>query len=284
MDPNDFAHQCVFSLNQFCMNHLPSSLISPDMNLEFDHLQSTQSLSLFDRACTPHFSHLVCSPIIFPFVFGHFSSPWLLQLGASLIFPCMVIPSSFSFMGCPQLGVSLPFSLWLFFISFQGALTFAQANLSSFQPSGLFFFFFTTKARLSKICSAKQSQPIREDLFMDHNKAWDSKAQERKGICSSNSILFPGYPNFQGLLPISCLHHFLLHHPFFIVHFDSHFHFLFFLLFLFLPFSFSFSFLCFSLFFSFSMPLVGKRGIFFIYKSSSHPSIIQPQNLPLVQS
>ena len=140
MDPNDFAHQCVFSLNQFCMNHLPSSLISPNINLEFDHLQSTQSLSLFDRACTPHFSHLICSPIILPFVFGHFSSPWLLQLVASLIFPCMVILSLFSFMGCPQFGVSSPFSLWLFFISFQGALTFAQATLSGFQPSSLFFF------------------------------------------------------------------------------------------------------------------------------------------------
>ena len=284
MDPNDFAHQCVFSLNQFCMNHLPSSLISPDMNLEFDHLQSTQSLSLFDRACTPHFSHLVCSPIIFPFVFGHFSSPWLLQLGASLIFPCMVIPSSFSFMGCPQLGVSLPFSLWLFFISFQGALTFAQANLSSFQPSGLFFFFSQLRLGFPKFVRLNNLNQLERTLLLDCNVAWDSKAQERKGIYGSNSILFSRYPNCQGFLLILCLHHFLLLHPFFLVHFDSHFHFLFFLLFLFLPFSFSFSFLCFSLFFSFSMTLVGKRGIFFIYKSSSHPSIIQPQNLPLVQS
>ena len=146
MDPNDFAHQCVFSLNQFCMNHLPSSLISPNINLEFDHLQSTQSLSLFDRACTPHFSHLICSPIILPFVFGHFSSPWLLQLVASLIFPCMVILSLFSFMGCPQFGVSSPFSLWLFFTSFQIALTFTQAALLGFQPSRPFFFFFSSSS------------------------------------------------------------------------------------------------------------------------------------------
>ena len=34
-----------------------------------------------------------------------------------------------------------------------------------------FFFFFTTKARLSKIFRAKQSQLIREDLFLDRNEA-----------------------------------------------------------------------------------------------------------------
>jgi len=38
MDLDDFAHQCVLSLNLLCMNHLPSSLISPNMNLEFNYL------------------------------------------------------------------------------------------------------------------------------------------------------------------------------------------------------------------------------------------------------
>ena len=147
MDLEDFAHQCVFSLKQFYMNHLPSSLISPNMNLEFNHLQSTQSLSLFEYV---HFFSLIQYALQSSSLscLVTFSLPWLLQLGVSLIFPCMVIPSSFSFMDCPQLRVSLLFSLWLFFISFHDALTFAQATLSGFQPSVPFFFFFSLSLSL----------------------------------------------------------------------------------------------------------------------------------------
>ena len=43
---------------------------------------------------------------------------------------------------------------------------FSLAGLSSFFS----FFLFTTKARLSKICRAKQSQLIRDDLFLDYNE------------------------------------------------------------------------------------------------------------------
>ena len=148
MDLEDFAHQCVFSLKQFCMNHIPSSLISPNMNLEFNHLQSTQSLSLFEYV---HFFSLIQYALQSSSLscLVTFSLPWLLQLGVSLIFPCMVIPSSFSFMDCPQLGASSPFSLWLFFISLHDALTFAQATFLDFQPSGPFFFLFSLSLSLS---------------------------------------------------------------------------------------------------------------------------------------
>ena len=261
MDPNDFAHQCVFSLNQFCMNHLPSSLISPDMNLEFDHLQSTQSLSLFDRACTPHFSHLVCSPIIFPFVFGHFSSPWLLQLGASLIFPCMVIPSSFSFMGCPQLGVSLPFSLWLFFISFQGALTFAQANLSSFQPSGLFFFFSQLRLGFPKFVVLNNLSQLERTCLWTITRHGILRLKKERVFVAQIQFYSQGILTSKDYYPSrACIIFFFFIHfslSILILTFIS----FSFLLFLYLPFLFSCYFLCFSLSF-FSMPLVGKSVYF----------------------
>ena len=141
MDSDDFAHQYLFSLKQFCMNHLPSSLISPNTNLEFNYLQSTRSLSLFENVQLSSLIQYALQSSSLSCLVA-FSLPWLLQLEASLIFPCMVIPLSFSFMDCPQLGVSSPFSLWLFFISLRDALTFAQAEFLGFQPSGPFFFFF----------------------------------------------------------------------------------------------------------------------------------------------
>ena len=53
---------------------------------------------------------------------------------------------------------------------------FSLAGLSSFFLFLFFFVFvfvfvFTTRPRLSKICKAKQSLLIREDLFMDRNEA-----------------------------------------------------------------------------------------------------------------
>ena len=140
MDPDDLSYQCIFCLNQFCMNYLPSSLISPNMNLQFNHPQSTQSLSLLNMhtSLLSFLSSCILLNQLISHVWSLFFPSWLLQLGASLIFPFIIIPSSF--MDCPQLGISLPFSLLLFFTSFQGALTFAQAALSGFQPSRPFFF------------------------------------------------------------------------------------------------------------------------------------------------
>ena len=141
-----------------------------------------------------------------------------------------------------------------------------------------FFFFSQLRLGFPKFVRLNNLNQLERTLLLDCNVAWDSKAQERKGIYGSNSILFSRYPNCQGFLLILCLHHFLLLHPFFLVHFDSHFYFIF--LFFFpciTPFFFS---LFFSLFI-FPCPLLGKRYPF-TYKSSSHPSIIHLQNLPLI--
>ena len=83
-----------------------------------------------------------------------------------------------------------------------------------FNLAGLFFFFFTTKARLSTICKAKQSQLIREDLFLDHNKVEILRLKKEK-LFKAQFFFFSKYPNCQGLLLILCLHHSFLLHPFF---------------------------------------------------------------------
>ena len=156
MDPNDFAYHCISSLNQFFMNYPPSSLISPNMNLKFDHLQSTRSLSLFEHAYPTSLisfflhslklTHLSCM-VIFPFIMvalawsqSHLSlyvHSFVilihdLPLAWSKFTIFLVTPLHF-ILRCPNfcVGYSFKFSTqWAFLLSFIFSLSF------------FFFFFF----------------------------------------------------------------------------------------------------------------------------------------------
>ena len=144
MDPNDFAYHCISSLNQFFMNYPPSSLISPNINLKFDHLESTRSLSLFEHAYTTSLisfflhslklTHLSCM-VTFPFIMVTlaWSQSHLPLYVHSFVILIHDLPLAWS-----------EFTIFLVALLhfFQGALTFAQASLSGFQPSEPFFFLF----------------------------------------------------------------------------------------------------------------------------------------------
>ena len=106
-------------------------------------------------------------------------------------------------------------------------MPFVDMSSSSLGLRTNFFFFSQLRLGFPKFVRLNNLNQLERTLLLDCNVAWDSKAQERKGIYGSNSILFSRYPNCQGFLLILCLHHFLLLHPFFLVHFDSHFYFIF---------------------------------------------------------